>query len=423
MNDLLLFLIKVSAGTLFMYMLFIIFYRNDTFYQRNRIFLLMSLMLPVIFPLMKISFDHGGKITPLYGVFESFAIAGNSFTGAQTERAGSFSILRFLFLIWLVISVLLIIKTLISIIRTMSIIRKGTLVRNGFPKLILTSGVNQPFSFFPYAVIPDTIYKKDDSEEVIRHEFVHIKQMHTFDLMLTELFTAFFWFNPVTWMIKRSVILNHEYLADDKTVKASIDSRNYQYMLLNIQSGFRNIPVANNFNTLIKKRIIMINKKPTPAAASLKNIFILPVAAILFMTFSFSPAPSAAISSFQEPLFSKESNVKILKFLAENMKYPMESKSSLDTGKLFVIVKMGKGGKVEECKAASGPGEISVPILQEIVVVAYIPPVPQHPVAGSSKAALKAECIRVAEMLGSCDIPEWKDKDIKFAVPVKFVLK
>jgi hypothetical protein len=37
--------------------------------------------------------------------------------------------------------------------------------------------------------------------------------------------------------------------------------------------------------------------------------------------------------------------------------------------------------------------------------------------------SLKNECQRVANTLGSCDIPEWKDKDMEFALIFKFVLK
>ena len=121
-----------------------------------------------------------------------------------------------------------------------------------------------PFSFFPYAVIPAEDYKSGNYKDLLDHEFAHLRQGHTFDLLLSEFFIAFQWFNPIVWLIKRSVILNHEYLADYITLRSSRNVKDYQYRLLNFQSGLKNISLAHSFNSLIKNRIIMINKKAYP---------------------------------------------------------------------------------------------------------------------------------------------------------------
>ncbi len=50
MDNLLLYLLKVSAGTTLFYLCYLLFFRKDTFYLRNRIFLILTLLLPAIFP-------------------------------------------------------------------------------------------------------------------------------------------------------------------------------------------------------------------------------------------------------------------------------------------------------------------------------------------------------------------------------------
>jgi hypothetical protein len=189
-----------------------------------------------------------------------------------------------------------------------------------------------------------------------------------------------------------------------------------------------NVPLAHNFSSLIKYRIVMINKKPTRNYAALKSIIILPVVAILLFMFSFKPESNQTNTGNQKPLFSKTSESEILVFLAKNTGYPQEAKSSSDTGKVFVAVKINKGGVIKECKVFTDMKAVNVPLLPEIVIVGYKPSGGTS-LANSEKATanehqtLKTECLRVANKLSEVKIPEWKDKNMEFAVAFKFTLK
>ena len=299
---------------------------------------------------------------------------------------------------------------------------------NKFPKVVLSEMMHPPFSFFPYVVIPKKTFESGDYLEILEHEKGHIKQGHTFDLLFSELLIAFLWFNPFMWLIKRSIILNHEYLADNFSLKSSYSVKEYQYKLLNISTSLMNVPLAHNFSSLIKNRIVMINKKPTRNYAALKSIIILPVVAILFVMFSFKPESNQTNTGNQKTLFSKTSESEILKFIGMNTGYPQEAKSSSDTGKVFVVVKMNKGGIIKECKAFTDKKAVNVPFLPEIEIIGYKPSDGTN-VANSGKAtgnehkALKTECLRVTNKLSEVNIPEWKDKNMEFAIEIKFVLK
>jgi hypothetical protein len=285
-----------------------------------------------------------------------------------------------------------------------------------------------PFSFFPYVVIPKKTFESGDYLQILEHETAHIKQGHTFDLLFSELLIACLWFNPFMWLIKRSIILNHEYLADNLTLKSSCNVKEYQYKLLNIPTSLMNVPLAHNFSSLIKNRIVMINKKPTRNYAALKSLIILPVVAILLVMFSFKSEKILMNNGNQKPLFSKTSESEILAFLAKKTVYPQEAINSSDTGQVFVIVKMNKGGVIKECKAFTDKKAVNVPRLPEIVIVGY------KPSSGASAAksikansnehhTLRSECLRVANNLSDIKIPEWNDKDMEFAIQFKFVLQ
>ena len=429
MDNLFLYLLKVSVATMLFYLSYILFLNKDTFYRRNRFFLAGILLLSFTLPVMRLSAVFGsrqatGLVKPVYNIF----VSGASIESAVANRMLSTDLNSILLWIYISISALLLLRLLASVVRTFMIIRKGRLIERSFPMVVISDLDHPPFSFFPYVVIPVKTHESGDYSEVIAHEKAHVKQGHTFDLIFTELLIAVLWFNPFIWLIKRAMVLNHEYLADNSLVKSSFNMKNYQYKLLNITQGLTIVTSAHNFSSLIKNRIIMLNKKPTSNYAALKSIIILPVAAILFMMFSFRPGSGQISNGYQGNLFSKSSESEILTFLAMNTGYPEQAKNNSDTGSVFVVIKMAKGGIVKDCKAFTDVKEVKAPLLNEIVIVGYKPAAAMKyaadvKTAGTEHAALKSEALRVANKLSEVKVPEWNDKDMEFAIPVKFELK
>ena len=298
MDNLLLYLLKVSAGTTLLYLCYLLLFRKDTFYLRNRILLILILVLPAFFPIVKIPVVTNNFVSPTpVNTLDNIFYSGNAAVTTLPGASNSFDYNKLFLWIYFSIVAILLLRILISLISTYRIIRKGTINRRQFPKVIISENQLPPFSFFPYAVIPTKDFTSGHYTDILDHEFAHIRQGHTFDLLLSELFIAFQWFNPFVWLIKRSVILNHEYLADRVSLINNKSTKDYQYRLLNFQTGLKHISLAHNFNSLIKNRIIMINKKPTRKYATLKNILILPVVAIVVYAFATPEYHSSAASS------------------------------------------------------------------------------------------------------------------------------
>jgi TonB family protein len=302
MDNLLLYLLKVTAGTTLFYLTYLVFFRKETFYLRNRIFLILTLILPAVFPLLKIPVTISTNIpsepvNEIINLIPSGTVSDTTLAAAAVNEPFNFILL--ITWIYLAVAAVLLLRGLISLFSTYRIIRQGTIKNHRFPKVVISDLQHPPFSFFPYAVIPSAEYNKGNYGDILDHEFAHIRQGHTFDLLLSEIFISFQWFNPVVWFIKRSVILNHEYLADHVSI-TNRSVKEYQYRLLNFNTSRENISLAHTFTSLIRNRIIMINKKPTSKYFAWKNILVLP--AILAAVYAFATPEYRYVAPANEPL-------------------------------------------------------------------------------------------------------------------------
>jgi len=247
----------------------------------------MVLILPAIIPLLKITGFSGKEIPNVpSGPISTIITVGASLEETISGNIASFNYEKLFVFLYFAIAGLLVLRIIISLARTFVIISKGTLFDNTFPKVIISDLHHPPFSFFPFTVIPRNVFKSENFSEILNHEKVHINQGHTFDLLLSELFAAFQWFNPIAWLIKKSVIMNHEFLADHVSIMNVENIKDYQYRLMEIPVEFNNVPMSHNYNGMIKQRIFMINRKATNTYAALKTLLILPVILIIIMALS-----------------------------------------------------------------------------------------------------------------------------------------
>ncbi len=286
MDNLLIYLFKVSVGTTLLYICYLLLFSKDTFYVRNRILLILILLLPIILPAVKIPIVSESSFATdtaesLDNILLPVASSGVNIPGIATEP---FDFFRLFVWIYLTISGLFFLRCVISVIVTLRIIKRGAVRNNQFPKIVITDLKLSPFSFFPYIVIPAEYDNSENYNDVLNHETAHVRQGHTFDLLLSEILIAIQWFNPFVWLIKRSIILNHEYLADHISISRHKDIKEYQLRLLRFDTGLKAIPLAHNFNSVVKNRIIMINKKPSSRLSTMKNLIILPFVAFITYT-------------------------------------------------------------------------------------------------------------------------------------------
>ncbi|MDN3686269.1 TonB family protein [Cyclobacterium jeungdonense] len=128
--------------------------------------------------------------------------------------------------------------------------------------LILTEKAASPFSFGKYIFMHPRTYREgsENTEMIIRHESVHVAQYHHLDLIWIEFLLVICWFNPVVYLVKRAMVLNHEYLADQE-VQQVVHPIKYKKLLLELSE--RNNPaIWTSFlsSSPLRNRLIMMNK-------------------------------------------------------------------------------------------------------------------------------------------------------------------
>ena len=276
MNSAVNFLIESGVSLAFLSLIYILFLRKETFFRLNRFFLLISVAFSVTLPFMHLKVYEPQSVmlsevtvTPYRNLMEAVTVYGQDFSGAATQIISSS---RLIILIYLLGLSFFSIRFFIRIAQVVLLIRKNEVQIHNNVKFILLDQDFSPFSFLNYVFINPGHREESGYEKIVAHEIEHIRQGHSFDVLLLEILTILQWFNPFMWMLKRVIRENHEFLADRAVLDSGVNAGHYKQLLLNQAVGFQ-VEMANNFNTsLIKKRIKMISKIKSSKLANLKYV-------------------------------------------------------------------------------------------------------------------------------------------------------
>ncbi len=174
--------------------------------------------------------------------------------------------------------------------------------------VVLVENLKTSFSFLNTIYVDKNQFKNNEvEEELLLHEYQHIKQKHSIDILFFEILICLMWFNPLLYLYKKAVQLNHEFLADEATLNNISNKTKYQYLLLQKENLFKNNYLASNFNfLLIKNRLLMMNK----TKSKIKSTFFMVGAVVLsaFLFYSFCIKEEVV---FQEPKTNKTKITKL----------------------------------------------------------------------------------------------------------------
>lgn len=264
------YLIKSSICLLVFYSFYSLILQHQKILLFNRFYLLFSLIGSFLVPLIRIPVVSSPVSTSLNNnILSDFFLRGELIAATSS----SLSIQDFLLSVFGFISIVLFIRFTFNIAGIWRKVQCGNRIESRNVTFILTPEKTLPYSFFRYIFINRDDFKNfNDEKELIRHEEAHCLQYHSIDIILTELIIVFFWFNPVVWLYRRSIQLNHEYYADNFVIEQA-DSAIYQKLL--VKALFRNnlnILVSNFKYSFTKKRLIMINTFKPQHCAILRKI-------------------------------------------------------------------------------------------------------------------------------------------------------
>ena len=273
------YLLKVSAVVAIFYFSYKLFLQRDTFFEQNRWFLLLGLVTAFVSPLFVITeYIEYSPITMTNYVVDD--------TVAQNTQSG-FDVLDYLPMVYFLGLIFFLGRFLIQIASLLTLIFKANGTRKGVYTFIETQADASPFSFFNWIVYNPNQFNKTELEQIITHEKVHVQQYHSVDVLLTQIACILLWFNPFIWLYNKDLKQNLEFLADHAAINFSNCKKAYQYTLLKTSLPTHQLALSNHFyNSLIKKRIVMLHKSKSKKINLFKFIFVVPILAIFLMSFN-----------------------------------------------------------------------------------------------------------------------------------------
>ncbi|MDO1513390.1 M56 family metallopeptidase [Maribacter confluentis] len=158
---------------------------------------------------------------------------------------------------------------------------------NSIIKVLLSLQI-VPHTFFNYIFLNKQKFEANEiPPAVLLHEETHAKQKHSIDILVLEILQIICWFNPLIYLFKKSIKLNHEFLADSAVLNNGLEKSDYQKILLAFSSNAAEPQLANAINySSIKKRFTVMKKETSRKVSLVKSFLILPIAAILLLGFS-----------------------------------------------------------------------------------------------------------------------------------------
>lgn len=278
------YLLKVAICWLVFYVLYRLILEKTTFFKLNRAYLLITLLLGLVVPMVRISL--GAPVDPAEGsnwlpevVVRANNLVNQPYTlpeiTIQVPSSAAWDIWPWLY--WGGVAYCLL-RFLVGLFQLYNIYRRGHKQAMGKYTLVYSAEVKAPFSFMHCLFWPAELEDENlEREYMLRHEETHILQYHTLDVLFSEIIKAICWFNPLAYRYSQALRDVHEYLAD-AAVLQNANRKQYGHLLIRQSLSGPSIALVNHFSTSqLKKRIHMMMRKKTQGRAQLRYALSLPL--------------------------------------------------------------------------------------------------------------------------------------------------
>jgi hypothetical protein len=235
------YFLQANAFLLFFYALYYLLLRRETFFRWNRGYLLVSIGLSLVIPMLKMPefLQRNTQNIPIPAPIEQIIIAPlpteeptNTLTKKETKPTG-WGLWEGIIIAYCLVVLVLLLRFLVSLVWLFRLGKGATWVQEGHYYLARLPESKESFSFFRTLFLGNTNNLTDTQiAQIIQHELAHIRQKHSWDIVLLELVIIAFWINPIGQSYKKSIRKVHEYLADREALAYQNDKTEYANLIL-----------------------------------------------------------------------------------------------------------------------------------------------------------------------------------------------
>ncbi|WP_417237839.1 M56 family metallopeptidase [Bizionia sp.] len=274
------YIIQVIAFQLFFLLIYDVFLKKETFFNWNRAYLLLTAVLSILLPFVKVvGFKEAVPNDFVVSLPYILSQTTNTIFLEEVVISGSntsHSFLWYFSLVLVIGSALAVSFFSMRLFKIVKLIYQNPKQREGAICFVRMLKSALAFSFFNYVFLGENI-KDTDRQQIVKHELVHVKQKHTWDLLFFEMLRIVFWFNPFVYMYQNRMADLHEFIADSQAVKHN--KKQYYENLLAQIFDTNQVSFINPFfkQSLIKKRIIMLQKTKSKQVQLIKYALLIPM--------------------------------------------------------------------------------------------------------------------------------------------------
>ena len=371
--------LKANLFLVFFYGCYALLLRRHTFFALNRTYLIGSLLLAFLLPFVNVpglAFPWPWETNvPVYTTLPVASLTlptSNIGPAPEAPLLPEWPVLA----VWafLLVTAGLLVRTCWRTISLMRLIRQWPAQTFADHTLVLPNQTQTPtFSFSRYLVLNP---EDAQTEAVRQHELVHIRQKHSFDVLLLEVIHAFCWPNPALFGYRQALRQVHEYLADrDATPQTPTHRDAYARFLVDYafrlpEPTRRNDSIITNTlvhsfgpnkpdSPTLKQRIQMLYQQHTHRRALWKYALVFPLAtALLAMT----TAPESAELKVKTATVSADTSGLML---VRGLVYDQDDKPLPGA---IIVIKNGRAGTTTD---ASGGFTLNVPA-KTVLVASFV---------------------------------------------------
>ena len=285
MSFIFLYIIKLSICLAVVYLFYYFILQKLTFYNWNRYYLFIYTLVSFYIPFIDISAMLNQSNLQSVKLLQWVPAMGNYQQFNITASAASLSFNSIILLLLLVGMLVALSRLCVQFVSFRHLKKKAQPVYNDEITVYQVDANIIPFSFGNAVFINRQLHTQAELQDIIRHEFVHVKQQHSIDIIWSELLYVINWYNPFVWLIKKAIRQNLEFIADDRVLQNGLSKKDYQYLLLKV-TGNNQFRITTQFNfSSLKKRIAMMNKMKSAKLHLIKFLFLLPLITVLLLAF------------------------------------------------------------------------------------------------------------------------------------------
>jgi len=242
MKSVMLYLLQVAICHTVFYLLYRTLYANLAYFNFSRIYLLSATVISFIIPLLSIGIWQPSDNGLGWSLF--FSQGGVAQVRSETTdlAASPYELVDLLFpallTIYLIGCLFVSYKLLRSLWKIHMLIKNNEIVREEDYRIVRLKNGPAFFSFMTCIFINENknSLKQDEYNTVLLHEQAHIRQKHSYDLLLMEIAGVVCWFNPFLKKLKTSLCQVHEYLADKAVMNTKQDPDAYSKLIIRLSS-------------------------------------------------------------------------------------------------------------------------------------------------------------------------------------------